>query len=72
MSTSKKHSEAIAAVIDNEVAMANKLDVQEGHLASDRMRLLRRLAENLANIIGQENTAFDKARFMRACGFGKK
>jgi hypothetical protein len=61
MSLSKKHFEAIAAAFQWHV---------DTHKDNEVLRIvIRAIAHDIATMCQRENSAFDRARFMRACGF---
>jgi hypothetical protein len=56
---SKKHYEAIAKAINHHVIMSN---TEEAHI-------IKCVAEDIATIMAADNRAFNRGRFMQACGF---
>lgn len=72
MSMSKKDFEAVAKMIREEMIPPTLADLKglydsgwcDGHRAA-----LREVSEKLAAIFAVGNSRFDRARFMRACGF---
>lgn len=60
MSMSRKHFVAVAATIATEVRRSETPEVTTA---------LENVARDLAFVFKSDNTAFDKARFLTACGF---
>lgn len=58
---SKRHFEALAAIIDN-----TRQHVEGGYTARGAML---EIAQHVAEVCRNENPQFDRARFMAACGF---
>ena len=63
----RKHFEAIAAIIASE--LPSKED-RESDIAFEAIHMhTRNLTRDLSDFFKEENSAFDRERFMRACGF---
>ena len=68
----KKHYEAIAAIIASTYNNAN-LYTTPGYkdTAKERRETLETTASRLADYFAQDNPRFDRTRFLAACGIGE-
>lgn len=65
----RQHFEAIANIIkDNDWSKLGQTS-QSDERAQAAHQVLRNVADDLADLFKQDNAQFDKARFMKACGF---
>lgn len=68
MSMTRKHFEAIAADIKDAQIEANQFTLSDAEL-SQSLEGIRMVADRLADTFERFNDNFDRARFIKACGF---
>lgn len=68
MALSKKHYEAVARDVRNQIVDTRALYASRPDLADEKVAAVTALANRLANTFAQDNSAFDRARFLNACG----
>lgn len=64
----RKHYEAVAAVIRDEVDSVSDLPTVQAVIV--RISLLN-VADGLADVFAADNPRFDRERFLAACGLGE-
>lgn len=68
MAMSRKHYTEVAEIVKSNVQAVNMLDDPMEIAAATSA--IKYMARDLAVFFARDNSAFDRARFMDACGFG--
>lgn len=66
MAMSRKHYTDVAEIVKSNLAAAKIMDTMEE--ADAAKAILRSVASDLASFFKRDNSAFDRQRFLTACG----